>query len=69
MNKDEYWKVINRMDVAIIDCDNSNALGTVGLLLKARKKIFLCEKGIIAKGFRHDNIPYFSTELSISIEQ
>lgn len=54
----EYAKFINSMDLALIDCNNSSALGNITLLLTFGKTIYLSRNGVIKKAFDLENVPH-----------
>lgn len=58
MPYEEYINFLGTMDVAIIDCDNSIALGNIGVLLALQKTVYLSRDGVIKKACDIDNIPY-----------
>ena len=58
MPYEEFARFLNGMDVAILAGKNSYALGNVALLLFFGKKLYINEKGIIAKAFMHANVPF-----------
>ena len=52
----DYVKLINSMDIAIMDQEFSNGLGNLSLLIYFKKKIFVNKKGNIAQSFINKNI-------------
>lgn len=58
MPYEEYARFLNSMDVAILAGKNSYALGNIALLLFFGKKLYINEKGIIAKAFSHAKVPF-----------
>lgn len=58
----EYCSFLLNMDIAIIDCLNSLALGNIALLVSMGKTIYLNSKGVIAKAFDVEKVPYFDVK-------
>ena len=57
MNFRDYVEFLSNMDIAIIDCDNSLALGNVSLNLSLNNTIYLSRNGVIKKAFDKERIP------------
>ena len=58
---DSYLSLLASMDVAILDEVSSMALGNIAYLLYFHAKIFLNNKGVIAKAFDKEGVPYLSS--------
>ncbi len=58
MPYEDFARFLNSMDIAILTGKNSYALGNVALLLFFGKKLYINEKGIIAKAFIQQNVPF-----------
>lgn len=58
MEYKEYLKFINRMDIAIIDCENSLALGNIDLFLSFKKTLYISPTGLIKKAFDMKHVPH-----------
>ena len=71
MEYEDYVTLMNKMDIAIFDCETSTALGNVAVYLFLKKKMMLNRNGVIKKAFDEENIPHsFVDELdSISFEE
>ena len=62
MSYDDYCSFLAKMDIAIIDCLNSLALGNIQLLVSMGKTIYLNSDGVIAKAFVSENAPFYSLD-------
>ncbi|MBE7032639.1 MAG: hypothetical protein E7406_00240 [Ruminococcaceae bacterium] len=71
MEYEDYVTLMNKMDIAIFDCETSTALGNVAVYLFLKKKMILNRNGVIKKAFDEENIPHgFVDELDlISFEE
>lgn len=58
MEYPEYLKFINEMDIALIDCENSLALGNIAILLSLKKTIYVSRDGIIKKALDIESVPH-----------
>lgn len=58
MSYEQYLYYLNNIDIALIDCYNSFALGNIQLLLNLRKTLYLSRGGIIQKAFEKEKVPY-----------
>lgn len=58
MEYKEYLSFINQMDIAIIDCENSLALGNVNLFLTFNKTLYISPTGVIKKAFDIKGVPH-----------
>lgn len=58
LDQTKYNALLHSMDIAIFDGTISYALGNITKLLMYRKKIFLCNRGVIAQAFDLKGIPY-----------
>lgn len=58
MEYEDYVTLMNKMSVAIFDCETSTALGNVAVYLFLKKKMILNRNGIIKKAFDEENIPH-----------
>ncbi len=54
----EYCNFITSVDIALIECHNSLALGNVSLLVGAQKTVFLSREGVIRKAFEAQGVPF-----------
>lgn len=63
MPLEEYIQFLNTMDVAILDCPSSMALGNISILLTLGKKLFLNKNGIIKETFDYLGIPCYTTDM------
>ena len=59
---EKYCSFLLNMDIAIIDCLNSLALGNIQLLVTMGKTIYLNSNGVIAKAFELEKVPYFDVK-------
>lgn len=64
---DQYRKFVWSMDIAILDGENSYALGNIDILLRAKKKMIVNPNGIIRKAFDADSIPYLTTDTAFEL--
>ncbi|MCI8834625.1 MAG: TDP-N-acetylfucosamine:lipid II N-acetylfucosaminyltransferase [Ruminococcus sp.] len=58
MEYGKYLELIHTMDIALMECTNSIALGNVAALLTFGKTIYLSREGVIKKAFDYENIPH-----------
>ncbi|OUP66984.1 hypothetical protein B5F13_01090 [Drancourtella sp. An177] len=58
MEYKEYLKFVSQMDIAIIDCENSLALGNINLYLTFNKTIYISPSGVIKKAFDYKSVPH-----------
>ena len=59
---DKYIKLLNMMDIAILDSKRSYALGNISILIGLKKKIFLNRDGILRRAFEMEKIPFCFTD-------
>lgn len=59
---DEYAFFMKKMDIIILDGQDSYAIGNLDMALFLGKKLFLNKKGILAKTLKKENIPFASTD-------
>jgi hypothetical protein len=57
-----YIELLNTVDIAIFDYNQSSALGNIFILLALGKKLYLSDKGAIAKGLSKSNIYFCNCE-------
>lgn len=62
MPYDEYFKMLSKMDIGVLDGVKSYALGNLGALLFLKKKIVLNRDGIIKKAFDSENVPHLCSD-------
>lgn len=58
----EYVKLLNEMDVVILNGKSSYALGNISILISLKKKIYLNREGILKKAFEKEHIPFCCTD-------
>lgn len=61
MSYDQYAKMINSIDIAILDGKRSYALGNIQMLLYLGKQLYVNEHGVIKEGLDMEGIPYRTT--------
>ena len=63
--KEEYIKLISRIDVAIMDMYHSNGLGNVSYILYFKKKLYIKKGGNMDKAFLKEGIiPNYSSDIT-----
>lgn len=58
MDYSKYVEFLNDMDIGLIDCDNSLALGNIGILLRLGKTLYISRNGVIKEAFDLEKVPY-----------
>ncbi len=62
MPYDEYFKMLSKMDIGVLDGVKSYALGNLGALLFLKKKLVLNRDGVIKKAFDSENVPHLCSD-------